>query len=98
MFQKKQIIYSESIGLCVVDNIVNLTASKNTTAVAYYLLKSVFDEDKVAYIPVENHQVKLRELFTEEEAGKLAQCDQVKKDDNLKKAVEYVLGQQLQFT
>ena len=28
MFQKKQIIYSETLGVCVVDNIVSLAASK----------------------------------------------------------------------
>ena len=51
MFQKKQIIYSETLGVCVVDNIVSLAASKREKAVPYYVLKHVF-EDKVSYIPV----------------------------------------------
>ena len=51
MFQKKQIIYSETLGVCVVDNIVSLAASKREKAVPYYVLKPVF-EDKVSYIPV----------------------------------------------
>ena len=42
MFQKKQIIYSETLGVCVVDNIVSLAASKREKAVPYYVLKPVF--------------------------------------------------------
>ena len=38
MFQKKQIIYSETLGVCVVDNIVSLAASKREKAVPYYVL------------------------------------------------------------
>ena len=49
MFQKKQIIYSETLGVCVVDNIVSLAASKREKPVPYYVLKPVF-EDKVSYI------------------------------------------------
>ena len=48
MFQKKQIIYSETLGVCVVDNIVSLAASKREKPVLYYVLKPVF-EDKVSY-------------------------------------------------
>ena len=59
MFQKKQVIYSESLGACVVDNIVPLSASRTEPAVLYYVLKCLF-EDKVSYIPVEHHQVRLR--------------------------------------
>ena len=70
MFQKKQIIYSETLGVCVVDNIVSLAASKREKAVPYYVLKPVF-EDKVSYIPVEHHRVVLRDMFTREEALKL---------------------------
>ena len=49
MCQKKQIIYSETLVVCVVDNIVPLAASKKEKAVPYYVLKPVF-EDKVSYI------------------------------------------------
>ena len=41
MFQKKQIIYSETLGVCVVDNIVSLAASKREKPVPYYVLKSL---------------------------------------------------------
>ena len=92
MFQKKQIIYSETQGVCIVDNIVQLPATKGTT-LPYYVLKSVFDMTKVSYIPVNNHQVTLREIFTEEEARELQKNSELMKNENLKAAVEYVLQQ-----
>lgn len=67
MFQKKDIIYSETLGVCTVDDIVKLSDSRKDTY-NYYLLRSLFDKTKKAYIPVENHSVKLRELITLEEA------------------------------
>lgn len=91
MFQKKQMIYSETQGVCKVDNIVNLSATKGAPAVAYYVLKPVFEPDKVSYIPVENHKVELRELFTTEEAKALEGTEQAEKDENLKNAINYVL-------
>lgn len=91
MFQKKQVIYSATQGVCVVDQITHLSASKQDVGVPYYVLKSVFDADKVSYIPVENHQVELREIFTKEEALALKDSEEAKKDDNLKRAIAYVL-------
>lgn len=91
MFQKKQMIYSETQGVCRVENIVNLSATKGAPAVAYYVLKPVYTPEKVSYIPVENHKVELRELFTEEEAKALEGTEAAEKDENLKNAIEYVL-------
>ena len=90
MFEKKQKIYSETQGVCIVDNIVQLPTGKNK-AVPYYVLKSVFDTSKVSYIPVHNHQVVLRELFTKEEAKELQNHPELEKNQLLKQAVEYVL-------
>lgn len=90
MFQKKQIIYSESLGTCVVDNIVSLSANKRGPSIQYYVLKTMFD-DKVSYIPVEHHQVVLRDMFTVGEAKQLKDSEQYKKDRHLKDAVDYVL-------
>lgn len=90
MFQKKQKIYSETQGVCIVDNIVQLPAGKNGT-VPYYVLKPVFDISKVSYIPVNHHQVVLRELFTREEAEELSKAPDLEKDELLKAAVKYVL-------
>ncbi|MBR4027071.1 MAG: CarD family transcriptional regulator [Lachnospiraceae bacterium] len=89
MFQKKQYIYSETQGVCIVDNIVNLPSKKGT--IPYYVLKSVFDTKKVSYIPVNHHQVKLRELFSKEEALALKDNAETEQDSNLKIAIEYVL-------
>ena len=67
MFQKKDMIFSETLGVCSVDDIVKLADNKKDTYY-YYLLRSVYDKSKKAYIPVENHSVQLRELITKEEA------------------------------
>ena len=90
MFQKKQKIYSETQGVCIVDNIVQLPTGKNETR-PYYVLQSVFDTAKVSYIPVNNHQVSLRELFTEDEAQALLGSPELEKNEILKAAVNYVL-------
>lgn len=89
MFQKKQKIYSETQGVCIVENIVQLPAGRGNT-LPYYVLRSIHDE-KVSYIPVNNHQVFLRELFTEEEARELVQDPELEKNEQLKAAVNYVL-------
>ena len=90
MFEKKQIIYSETQGVCQVENIVSLSASRRERKIPYYVLRPVFDKSRVSYI--ENHQVKLRELFTREEAEALQGTEETKKDEKLRQAVEYVLG------
>ncbi len=67
MFTKKQMIHSETLGICRVEDIVKL-ANKVGDVTQYYMLRAV-DGGKVAYIPVENHEVKLRELTEEEKSG-----------------------------
>ena len=95
MFQKKDIIYSETLGVCTVDDIVKLSDSRKDTY-SYYLLRSLFDKTKKAYIPVENHSVKLRELISLKEAQALKNSDnfdqfsQISKDE-----VTYVLGKKV---
>lgn len=90
MFQKKQKIYSETQGICVVENIVQLPTGKKEKA-SYYVLKSLFDSSNVAYIPVEHHKVVLRELFSVEEAKELQKNLTLKENEKLLKAVNYVL-------
>ncbi len=67
MFYKKQMIHSETLGICRVEDIVKLT-SKAGDITPYYMLRAA-DGGRVAYIPVENHEVKLRELTEEEKAA-----------------------------
>lgn len=68
MFQKKEYIFSDSIGACIVEDIVKLSAQKNATPILYYVLRSVNDKKKTSYIPVENHKSLLRPLISLEEA------------------------------
>ena len=51
----------------MVHDVTKLT-DDHGNAMSYYVLKNVFDKSKVAYIPVEGHQVVLRDLITVEEA------------------------------
>ena len=48
-------------------------------------------EYKVSYIPVDHHQVALREIFTRQEAQEMLGTEELKKNPLLKEAVEYVL-------
>ena len=91
MFEKKQIIYSETMGVCQVDNIVSLSATRGEAGVPYYVLRSLTDKSKVSYIPVDHHQVALREIFTRQEAQAMLETEELKKNPLLKEAVEYVL-------
>lgn len=70
MFEKKDIIFSETIGVCQVHDVTKLTDDHGHT-INYYVLKNVFDKSKVAYIPVEGHQVVLRYLLTEIQAREM---------------------------
>ena len=91
MFEKKQIIYSETMGVCQVDNIVSLSATRGEAGVPYYVLRSLTDKSKVSYIPVDHHQVALRVIFTRQEAQEMLGTEELKKNPLLKEAVEYVL-------
>lgn len=91
MFEKKEVIFSETIGVCQVVELTKLSA-KNGEQVMYYGLRSVFDGGKVSYIPVEHHQVQLRPLISYEEAEKLSAMASTESMDELrKKEMEYVL-------
>lgn len=90
MFEKKDIIFSETLGVCQVAELTRLSA-KNGEQVMYYGLKSIEDKKKVSYIPVENHQVQLRPLITYDEAKQLEQGDQSQLSDLQKKEIQYVL-------
>lgn len=91
MFQKKEVIYSETIGVCVVDDIVKLADNKKESY-NYYLLRSVFDRTKKAYIPVENHTVQLRSLITPQEALALRDEEHYsEKSEQIKGEVSYVI-------
>lgn len=96
MFQKKDYIYSESMGVCLVADVTNL-APKKGSAVSYYVLKSVYQKDKVAYIPVENHAVELRQLITPDEAREIFEKWQAPENDGLRKQLEEFADFEMQF-
>lgn len=70
MFEKKDILFSETLGVCQVAELTRL-GTKNGEQILYYGLKSVKDKKKVSYIPVDHHQVLLRPLITYEQAKEL---------------------------
>lgn len=93
MFEKKEYLYSETMGVCKVTDIVNLPANGRMGAsVPYYHLKPIADKTKAAYIPVAHHQVKLRPLMTREEAERVS-CEELEKMDEKHRAeVTFVLN------
>jgi hypothetical protein len=92
LFQKKEIIFSETLGVCTVDDIVKLSDNRRETY-NYYLLRSVYDKTKKAYIPIENHSVQLRNLITKDEAKALLESDDFNdQKDTIKGEVRYVLN------
>lgn len=96
MFQKKDYIYSETMGVCKIADITNL-APKNGNAVSYYVLRSVYQKDKNAYIPVENHSVELRALITPEQAEELSREWKQSEDMVLKEQLESFADFEMQY-
>jgi len=91
MFEKKDIIFSETLGVCQVAELPKL-AARNGDQVPYYGLRSIYDKSKVSYIPVENHQVHLRELISVEDAEKLLENAPDDLDILLRQEAEYVIA------
>lgn len=89
MYGKNEVIYSDGIGVCKVSDIVNLSVNKKPP-VQYYLLSSVFDKSKTSYIPVNGHQVVLRQLISVDEAENKVRLDNITELE--KKEIDYVLG------
>ena len=91
MFEKKDIIFSETLGVCQVAELPKLS-SKSGEQIPYYGLKSIYDKSKVSYIPVEHHQVQLRELISYDEAKKLLENPPENLDKLLLLEAEYVVA------
>lgn len=96
MFQKKDYIFSESIGVCRVDDVTRIHMRVGESPM-YYVLRSYFDKSKVCYIPVENHQVALRELRNKEQIEMMLSKQDVKMLPEPEQGeAAYVLGITLQ--
>ena len=91
ILKKNEIAFSDTLGVCQVTEVSNLTTKKGDS-ILYYRLQSVFNKDKFAYIPVQGHQMKLRDIISVEEAKKLkASKDFANLPLNQQKEIEYVL-------
>ena len=91
MFEKKEIIFSETLGVCQVAELARLSA-KNGEQILYYGLRSVYDRSKVSYIPVEHHQVNLRPLISYAKARELSGKPLNHLNELEKREIEYVLA------
>ncbi|MBR1865900.1 MAG: CarD-like/TRCF domain protein [Lachnospiraceae bacterium] len=91
MFEKKEIIFSETLGVCQVAELARLSA-KNGEQILYYGLRSVYDRSKVSYIPVEHHQVNLRPLISYDKARELSGKPLNYLNELEKREIEYVLA------
>lgn len=63
------IMYGNS-GVCKVSDICTLPHSQNETDL-YYMLQPAFDEKSKIYIPVNNHKVFMRKIYTKSEVNQL---------------------------
>lgn len=76
-YQKKDILFSEVLGVCKVEELTRLSTQMGEM-ILYYGLRSIADQTKVSYVPVENHSVLLRDLVSVEQAKQLlAQVEEV---------------------
>lgn len=92
MFEKKQYIYSDTMGVCKVADIVKLSAKREAgEGVYYYHLKSVSGKVQDAYIPVEHHEVLLRELISADEAGSFSKEELEKMPKLKQEEIAFVL-------
>lgn len=90
MFEKKEVIFSETLGVCQVAELTRL-AAKNGNQVLYYGLRSIENSKKVSYIPVENHQVQLRPLISYEDALAMSKESLEGKSEQQIQEMNYVL-------
>ncbi|MBQ7761251.1 MAG: CarD-like/TRCF domain protein [Clostridia bacterium] len=92
-FAKHQIIFCETLGVCEVSEITNL-APKKSEPILYYKLQSLFNAEKIAYIPVLEHKTLLRELLTTEDAKILKESESFKNLSEVEQQeIEYILSQ-----
>jgi len=91
VFEKKDIIFSETLGVCQVEELTKLSA-RNGEQVLYYGLRSIANQKKVSYIPVEHHQVQLRPLISYDEAKTLEENPPEHLTEEQRGEIDYVLS------
>lgn len=89
-FEKKQVIFSDALGVCVVAEVTKLSSGKSEP-ILYYKLNSLFEKGKTAYVPAVGHKVKLRELITIEEAESISKDSMENMSPMLVHEIKYVI-------
>ncbi len=87
-FSKHEVIFSESMGVCEVSDIINLSVNKKPP-IQYYVITPIQSSKSPSYIPVEGHQVMLRHLVTTEEAKNKMNAEEI--NDMERAEIDYVM-------
>ena len=91
ILKKNEIVFSDSLSVCQVTEVSNLTTKKGDSLL-YYRLQSVFNKDKFSYIPAQGHQMKLRDIISVDSAKKIKSSEDFLKLSVIKQQeIEYVL-------
>lgn len=92
ILKKNEIVFSDTLGVCQVAEVSNLTTKKGDSLL-YYRLQSVFNKDKFSYIPAHGHQMKLRDIISVDYAEKMKSNEGfLKLSANEQQEIEYVLS------
>lgn len=94
ILKKNEIVFSDTLGVCQVTEVSNLTTKKGDSLL-YYRLQSVFNKDKFSYIPAQGHQMKLRDIISVGDAKEIKAKDVFSNLPLLEQQeIEYVLSTQ----
>ena len=93
ILKKNEIVFSDTLGVCQVTEVSNLSTKKGDS-ILYYRLQSVFNKDKFSYIPAHGHQMKLRDIISVDDAQDIKAKEDIAKLPLLEKQeIEYVLNE-----
>ena len=93
ILKKNEIVFSDTLGVCQVTEVSNLSTKKGDS-ILYYRLQSVFNKDKFSYIPAHGHQMKLRDIISVDDAQEIKAKEDFEKLSLLEKQeIEYVLNE-----
>lgn len=92
ILKKNEIVFSDSLGVCQVTEVSNLTTTKGDSLL-YYRLQSVFNKDKFSYIPAHGHQMTLRDIISVDDAEKMKSSEGLLKLSVIEQQeIEYILS------
>ena len=94
ILKKNEIVFSDTLGVCQVTEVSNLSTKKGDSLL-YYRLQSVYNKDKFSYIPAHGHQMKLRDVISADDAEKMKSSEGLLKLSVIEQQeIEYVLSNQ----